>query len=212
MQQLDRTGEASNLGELGNLYSQTGRLEEAVAFFRQAADIYVRLRDKRNEGIGCNNLAAILMGLQLYGEARRELYRAIECKQPFGDVAEIWTTWDNLSTLEQATGNAQAAEAARGQAIASYLAYRRADGESQSNQAQLFDIVFQAIQQGETTEAEQTLDELSRGDIPAWARTLVAGLRAILRGNRDPSLAADPNLSYLAAAELQLLLEALHAK
>jgi hypothetical protein len=34
----------------------------------------------------------------------------------------------------------------------------------------------------------------------------------MLRGERDPALAADPNLNYVNAVELQLLLEALHAK
>jgi hypothetical protein len=140
--------------------------------------------------------------------ARRELRQAIECNQHFGHAAQPWTTWAILHTLEQDTGNAQAAEAARIQAIASYLAYRRAGGESQSNQAPLFARVFQAIQQGATTEAEQYLDELSKADIPASGQTLIAGLRAILRGDRDPALEADPNLDYGNAVELQLLLEA----
>jgi hypothetical protein len=149
--------------------------------------------------------------LQRYDEARRELLRAIECKPPFGHAAQPWTTWAILYDLEQATGNAQAAEAARGEAIASYLAYRRVGGESQSNAAQLFAIVFQTIQQGATTEAEQYLDERPKEDHPLWAKTLAAGLRAILRGDRDPALATDPNLDYRNAAELQLLLEALQS-
>ncbi len=211
MQQQNRAGEASSLTQLGTLYNQMGRLEEAVSFCRQAADIAVQLQDNGKEGLRRSNLANILIKLKRYDEARRELHRAIECNQPFGHAAQPWTTWNILHDLELATGNAQAAEAARGQAIASYLAYRRAGGESQSNQAQLFAIVFQAIQQGATTEAEQYLDELSKGDVPAWGQTLAAGLRAILRGDRDPAFAADPNLYYRDAAELQLLLEALNS-
>ena len=208
VQQQNRAGEASSLGELGNLYSQMGRLEEAATFFRQASDTYVRLQNQRYEGAARSNLANTLIELQRYDEARRELHRAIECKQAFGHAAEPWTTWAILHDLEQATGNAKAAEAARGQAIASYLAYRRAGGESQSNQAQLFALVLQAIQKGATTEAEQYLDEWSSEDDPLWAKALVAGLRAILRGDRDLALAADPNLSYDDAVELQLLLDA----
>jgi len=179
------------------------------AVLEQAADIFIRLGDKRYEGVGRNNLARILIKLKRYDEARRELNRAIECIKPFGHAAQPWQTWDILHDLEHATGNVQAAEAARGQAIASYLAYRRVGGQSQSNQAQHFAIVFQAIQQDATTEAEQYLDELSRGDIPAWLQTSVAGLQAILRGDRHPALAANPNMDYLNAAELQLLLEKL---
>ena len=209
VQQQNRAGEAASLTELGNLYGQMGRLEEAATFFRQAVDIYTRLQDKRYEGGTRSNLAYTLIKLQRYDEARSELHRAIECKQPFGHAAQLWTTWDILHNLEQATGDAQAAEAARGQAIVSYLAYRRAGGECQSNAAQLFAIVRQAIEQDATTEVEQTLDELSRRDIPALLQTLVAKLRAILRGDRDPALAADPNLEFMDAVELQLLLEKL---
>ncbi|MCI0388813.1 MAG: hypothetical protein MOB07_08625, partial [Acidobacteria bacterium] len=127
-------------------------------------------------------------------------------------TAEPWKTWSILHDLEQATGDAGAAKAARGQAIASYLAYRRAGGESKSDQAELFALVFQAIQQGATTEAEQTLTELSDRDAPASYKTLLVKLQAILRGDRNPTLAADPNLDYRNAAELQLLLEGLGAK
>jgi len=101
---------------------------------------------------------------------------------------------------------------AGGVVTASYLAYRRAGGESQSNQAELLAMVFQAIQEGATTEAEQTLAELSKGDIPVWLKTLLAKLQAILRGDRDPALAADPNLTYASVVELQLLLEGWGAK
>ena len=209
VQQQDRSGEARSLTELGNLYSQTGRLEEAATFYRQAADIHARLQDQRNEGAALGNLAHVLIKLQCYDEARAELRRAIEYKQPFGHAAEAWKDWNNLHDMEQAIGDTQAAAAAREQAIASYLAYRRAGGESQSNQAQLFALVIQAIRQDSTDEAEQALAELSNRDIPASFETLLAKLQAILCGDRNPALAADPNLFYDHAVELQLLLEGL---
>jgi tetratricopeptide (TPR) repeat protein len=45
-----RSNEAGSLGELGNLYNAWGRPEQAVAFYRQAADIYTALGDQRYEG------------------------------------------------------------------------------------------------------------------------------------------------------------------
>jgi tetratricopeptide (TPR) repeat protein len=90
-----------------------GRLEEAVAFCRQAADIHVKLQDLRNEGRDRNNLAHTLIKLQRFEEARCELQRAIECLKPFGHAAEPWMTWHILHDLEQATGNPQAAAEAR---------------------------------------------------------------------------------------------------
>jgi tetratricopeptide (TPR) repeat protein len=211
VQQKNLAGEAHSLGELGNLYNEMGRLEEAVTFYRQAADIYTKLQDLRWEGAARNNLARTLIKLHRFEEARRELQCAIECKKPFGHVAELWKTWAILYNLEQATGNPQAAAEARRQAIESYASYRRAGGASQSNVAELYDMVIQAIQQGATTEVEQQLAELSREDLPLSSMALLSKLQAILRGDRDRALADDPDLYYGDAAELQLLLEQLSA-
>jgi tetratricopeptide (TPR) repeat protein len=202
--------EASSLLELGNLYVQMGRLEEAVTFYRQAVDIYA-MQDLRHEGVVRSNLAGTLIKLQRFEEARPELQRAVECKKPYGHAAEPWKTWEILYTLEQATGNPQAAAEARRRAIESYLAYRRAGRESQSNVAELYDLVIQAIQQGATSEVEQQLAELSSENVPPQFTALPAKLHAILRGTRAPALADDPDLPYRDAAELQLLLERLSA-
>lgn len=212
VQQKNRSYEADSLGELGNLYKQIGRLEEAVTFYSQAAEIYAKLPNLRHEGFARNNLANTLIRLERYDEARRELLLAIKCLKTFGHAAELWKTWAILHNLEQATGDEQAAAAAREQAIACYLEYRRAGGESKSNQFRFFALAFQAIQQGATTEAEQKLAELSKEDVPLWFQTLLAKLQAILSGDRNPALAADPNLEFGDAAELQLLLETLGAK
>jgi len=212
VQQHDRSQEACNLNELGALYDQMERLEEAANLYQQAIIVYDGLHDERHEGAVRNNLAVTLIKLQRCEEARRELLRAFECKQPLGNAAVIWYSWATLHYLEQASGNFQAAEAAREQAIDSYLAYRRAHGESLSSGARLIGAVLLAIEQNTTVIGEQSLDELAEEDHPLAGKTLVAALRTILRGNRDPALAADPNLSFEDAAELQLLLEALNAK
>ncbi len=209
VQQKDLAGEAASLGELGTLYSVWGRLEEAAKCFRQAADIYVRLNDENHEGTVRNNLAFALFQMQQYDEARRELLRAIECKEPYGHAAELWKTWDILHDLEQASGNAEAAARARARAVESYLAYRRASGQSMELGAQLCAAVAQAIERGETAELEQRLTELSGEDVAPSAKVLFAKVQAILRGERDGALAADPELNYRDAVELQLLLEAL---
>jgi len=212
VQQRDRAGEAGSLTELGNLYDAWGRLEEAVNCCRQAADIYVELQDHFNEGKDRNNLADTLIKLQRYEEARRELQRAIECKQPYGHAALPWTTWDILYDLETATGNPTAAAAARAQAIAAYRAYRHDGGESQMPGAQLAALVLQAIRQGDTGEAEQALNQVAAADIPHSAKFMISKLQAILGGACDPALATDPALHYTDAVEVELLLEAVRTE
>src|SRR5262249_46972309 len=157
VQQRDRSGEASALHELGTLYNNMGRPEEAVACYRQAADICVTMVDLMHEGLIRSNFAATLMTLQRYDEARQELQRAIECKKPFGHAAEPWKAWARLHNLEQATGNESAAANAWQQAVQCYLAYRRAGGESHTPGGQLCDLIVHAIRQGDTTEVAQLL-------------------------------------------------------
>lgn len=203
-------GEADSLIELGNLYGAGGHLEEAVTFSRQAADIYIMLRDVAREGRARSNLADTLIRLQQYDAARRELQRAIECKRPFGHAAEPWRTWAILHNLEQATGHSQAAADAWQQAVQSYLAYRRDGGENHNPGARLCAQIAHAIQQGATTEAAQFLAQAAAAtDTQPWLKAMLPKLQAILSGDRGPALAADPALYYRDAAELLLLLERL---
>ena len=209
VQQKNLSGEAASLSELGVLYGMWGRLEEAAKCLRQAADIHVRLQDEYREGSVRSNLAFVLLQMQQYDEARRELLRAIECRESYGHATELWKTWDILHDLEQVSGNAEAAARARARAVESYLAYRRDGGQSMDFGAQLCAAAAQAIEQGKTTELEQQLIELSGEDVPPSAKVLFAKVQAILRGERDGALAADPELKYHDAVELQLLLEEL---
>jgi tetratricopeptide (TPR) repeat protein len=209
VREINLAGQGSSLTQLGSLYGRMGRLEETVTFYRQAAEVYVRAQDFAHEGVVRNNLAGTLIKLGRYDEARREVQRAVECKGTYGHAAEHWKTWSILEDLERATGHAEAAQAARRQAMETYLAYRRARGVSQSHQAQLFSLVAQAIQQNAETEAAQQLNRL---DVPPHFTALIRQLQAVLAGDRDPALAADPELSFWNAAELQLLLEELSGK
>jgi tetratricopeptide (TPR) repeat protein len=212
VQQKNRAGEADSLNELGNLYDDMGRLEEASTFYRQAADIYGKLQNLEREGRPRNNLANTLIKLRRFDEARRELQRAIECKQPYGHAATPWTTWMILHNLEQATGNPSAAIDARQKAIQAYLAYRRDGGENQSSGAQWCAVTAQLIQQGEADKGLRGLQQLLQTDLSKGALALVAKLQAILRGSRDPALAEDTALDYDDAAELLLLLERLRTR
>ncbi len=134
----DVAGQAGTLVQLGNLYDdELDRPEEAVAFYRQAADKYVEGSDTAKEGRARNNLGKTLRKLRRLDEARQEIRRAIECKAQFGHAAEPWKSWSILADIETDAGNPAAAAEAKGKAIASYLAYRRDGGENHAAQVAL---------------------------------------------------------------------------
>jgi tetratricopeptide (TPR) repeat protein len=201
----NRSGEATTLSSLGRLYSEMERPEEAALFFRQAVDLSVTLGDSRKEGLRRSNLADQLLRLKRYPEARNELLRAIECKRPFGHVAEPWKTFHILYKLEQTVGDEPAAEKARKLAIQAYLAYRRDGGENQTSYGKLFALL--------ASDPEQAAAKLARlaqeQELPKYLVPLIPKLQAVLAGSRDPALADDPALDYDDAAELLLLIEKL---
>lgn len=200
-------GEADSLLELGNLYFQCDRLEEAVTFYRKAADTYTKQQNLNSEGLVRSNLAITLIKLQRYDDARRELLRAIECNAPFGHASAPWKTWDILCDLEKATGNHPAAEAARQEAIESYLAYRCAGGVSQHSLSDLFALVATSLQENQAEAARQQLEQISAEDIPQRVKSLIAKLQALLQRDCSPNLVNDPSLDYCTIVELRLLLE-----
>ncbi|WP_022953341.1 TIR domain-containing protein [Leucothrix mucor] len=203
-----KAGEAASLGELGNLYASSGRQEQALGFYQQAAGIYATLGNLRYEGAARTNVATMLVALEQYDEARLQLLRAIRCQQGRGSDIAPWITFAILHNLEQLSGNPQCAYEARQKALNSYLVYRRGGGENHSGVGRLALSARQAIQQGNTAGLEQVISSA----ITNYAqenKIFLHKLRAIIKGERDLVLVEDEYLRYDMAAELIILLEAL---
>jgi tetratricopeptide (TPR) repeat protein len=207
----DRAAQASSLGQLGNLYgAELNRPEEAVTFFRQAADIYVELGNLRYEGAARSNIAATLRKLTRYDEARPEIMRAIECDRQFGHAAEPWTAFDILHDIEVAVGNQAAARAAWQQGRAAYLAYRQQGGYARFGGGKLVDHVLGLMAQQQGDEIEPLFNQLAINPNTADSlKQLMQAVITILSGSRDPALADDPALYYRDAAETLFLIERL---
>ncbi len=196
---------ANTLMQLGNLYREMDRPEEAVAYYRQAADIRGLLGDAAREGAARGNLADTLFNLKRFDEARPEIDRAIQSKKPHGHAARPWMTWSVLHRLEHAVGDQAAAARARAAAVSTFLTFRRAGGENHEPAGRPCATFADALHAGKTDEIQRRLAELTE---PSWA-SLIGVLRAILSGSRDPGVADDPALDYMEAAEVTLLLEKL---
>jgi tetratricopeptide (TPR) repeat protein len=209
----DQAGQASTLGQLGNLYAGVlQRSEEAVPFYLRAAEISSSINDALGEGRQWNNLAATLSKLQRLEEARQAIRRAIECSSPFGHAASPWTSWDILADIETAAGNSAAATDARHQALDAFLAYRRDGGENQSASGRLALAIREALANGDPAETASLLQQLAADPQAASLLPFLTALQAITAGSRDRCLAEDPGLSYDQAAEVLLLIEALEAE
>ncbi len=212
VQQKDAAGEATSLLHLGNLYNGMGRFEEAVIFYRQAANKNVEIKNIKSEGLARYGLAIPLMLLKRYDEAREEIQRSLECIKPYGHTTNPWKAWAILHLIEQAQGNQEAVARAWQMAIKLYLAYRRDGGENHDPGGRLCLAFWQAIQDNKTKEMANRLSQLaSDPQIDPSLRPLISKLQAILKGSRNPELAADPELEYDDAAEVLFLLEKLGA-
>ena len=206
--QNNQAGQATSLGQLGNLYDNSlQRPEEAVTFYRQAADIYLEAGDLRSEGMARNNIANTLITLQRYEEAQTEINRAIECKSQFGHAARLWTSFAILHDLETAMDNSAAAHTAWLQARDVYLAYRQQGGYAQYNGGKLVDAVLGMMAEEPIENIQSQLNQLANDEDTADSiKQFIEAIIAILKGSRDTSLADNPALSYSNAAEVLYLL------
>ncbi|HMX40925.1 MAG TPA: tetratricopeptide repeat protein, partial [Saprospiraceae bacterium] len=206
IREKNMAGEASSLGQLGNLYNAMGRLEDALRMYERAAGIYAQLKDARYEGFVRNNLANTLLKLRRPAEARTELQRAIECDAQFGHAARPWTTWAILSNLETSEGNSAAATTARQKAMSAYAAYRRDGGESQSDRFPLIEASKKAIQEGQQEAMIAYLESTLEPGDPIRYVACIRALLSLLRGQASAGLADDPELYYMDAVEIGALL------
>ncbi len=203
-------GQAHTLGQLGILYGEViNRPEEAVNFYRQAADKYVEINDAAGEGRQRNNLAVLLRRLRRLDEARQEIRWAIECGAQFGHSSSPWASLSILADIETDDGAPAAAAEAKRKAIACYLAYRRDGGENHNTDGRICLAATQSLLAGDPDEAASLLQQLAANPDAAWLHPFIRALQAVVAGSRDRTLAEAPELNYSMAAEILFLIETL---
>ncbi len=207
----NQAGQASALLQLGNLYFvNLQRAEEAVVFYKRAAEIYCAIGDTASEGNAMTNLANTLRKLQRLDEARDAITRAIQCKQVFGHAAGAWVSWDILAGILTEAGNPAVATEARKKARTAFLTYRRDGGENQFPDGRVAQSIH-ALTKIEPAEAASLLHQLAADSKTGLIPPFLNALQAVVAGSRDVFLAEDHGLSYSEAAEVLLLIEALEA-
>ncbi len=209
----DVAGQADTLNQLANLYDDIlDRPEDAVTFYRQAADSYVASQDQAKEGVTRSNLAVTLHKLGRFDEARQEAERALACKTPFGHTAEPWKTWALLAKIEADAGEPAPAAEAKRKAVACYVTYRRDGGENHSVSGRIIHAITQSLLTGDTASAASLLQQLAVDPKMARLRRFLQALRAIVGGSRDLALADMPELEHTMSAEILFLIETLQQR
>jgi hypothetical protein len=204
-------GQASTLGQLGNLYKDhLRRYEEAAALYRQAADKLSEIRDLAGEALARSGMALAFQRLDRLDEARHEIGRAIESSEPFGHTVAPWKFWGILASIETDAGNPGAAAAANRKAIVCYLAYRRDGGENHAVTGRICLAVTQPLLAGDAPTAASLLQQLAaHPNASGSLGTFIRALQAIVASSRDRTLADAPDLDYEMAAEILFLIETL---
>jgi len=210
----NRTKEASTSAQIASLHRHQGRLNDAAATYRKAIALYCVLGDAAKVSSVQYNLGATLHQSGRFGEAREALKAAVAIKMQLGHAAEPWNAWWSPSGLERDANQPDAAAVACAQAMTMYWAYRTMEGGATKTWPPIVVGVGKLLLAHGPDAALMALQQLHSNDAPhdplSWIAILRA-LDAIVAGQRDRTLAEDPALDPLAAAELQLLLESLIA-
>ena len=201
--------EAGALCELGTLYMDWGKVEQSINFFRKSIDTYEAIKKPLLESFARDNLAILLFYNGEYHQARVELNKAIICKTDFGSASKPWVTWNLLSRLDRIEADTAGANITRQKALDTFLLFRKEGGENNNIVGRLALDVGYAINQGNTAEAEQVIEELLEQDGWQEAKKFLHTLLAIIVGGRSLALTEDKGLYFEEAAELILLLESL---
>lgn len=201
-------GQANTLSQLGSLYLVLDRPEDAAYFFLQAAEKFEKIPDPAKEGITRTNRAETLRILRRFDEARKEILRAIECKNGLGHAVHPWATWHVLGTLEEDEGQLTSAAESKRKARDCYLTYRREGGENHFQAGSICLVILPLITINPAAAAAQ-LRQLAADPKAARLIPFIQALVVIAAGSRDKALADAPGLDYTMAAEILFLIETL---
>ena len=204
-------GQASSLNMLGNLYNdKLNKPQQALDFYQQALVIYRQLQDNKSMGVAHNNIAATLLGMQHFAEAKKYTEQALQYNLPLGHVAQPWKSYDILCQIERGLNQPALANTAWQNARDCYLAYRLQGGYPQTQGGKLADEVYQLVVDKQIDQAVELLNQIIDNEQnPDWYKLLAQVLLQITTGQRDKTRADNDELTYSSAAEILYLIERL---
>ena len=147
----DRQAEGATLNNIGSVYGELGRFDDALGCFRQALDVAVEIGDRFGEAIALQNLGEAYHYLLQHGKAARCFRQALQIARDNDDPQIEGLTLTNLGNACLATGQAAAAQVHYEQALAVRLRAGDQQGEAETRR-KLGDLLHAS---GKTADAHQ---------------------------------------------------------
>jgi tetratricopeptide (TPR) repeat protein/CHAT domain-containing protein len=131
----DRQGEAQTLGNLGSVYAQQGRWEEAIANYEKALEIFRALGDRQGEAQTLGNLGSVYAQQGRWEEAIANYEKALEIFRALGDRQGEAQTLGNLGSVYRLQGRWEEAIANYEKALEIFheLGDRHGEGKTLNN-------------------------------------------------------------------------------
>lgn len=150
-----RAGEAVNLNNIGQIYSNQGQYEKALTLYQQALAIYKEIGNRLGEAITLNNIGQIYDNLRQYEQAIKFHQQALAIYKEVGDKAGSGVALSNIGQVyEQQNKSAQALNFYQ-----QALAIHKEIGDKSGEGIALRNIGSILLQTGKFTDASTTLQD-----------------------------------------------------
>ena len=216
-ERLPHSSLAVTLEELGLLFFDQERFTESVPFFVRA--IEYAGAPERTLGARIHAAMAFLRIPNGFDEARRYIQPLIPWLETSGSFHGKWEPWLVLRNIEKEADNEAAAGEAERRLIDCYMEYRRRGGACDPRLNSevrgmdlrgLFQGINDAMQSGDTTEAEQLVRDYKKRRA-GKGNDFADALLSIMNGNYEPAILKHPELHWVVLAEFVLLIEKVRA-
>jgi tetratricopeptide (TPR) repeat protein len=186
--------------ETGDCLSKLGRLDEAAAMYQRTIKLFEQKNRIRDAAVCKGQLGTVRLFQKRHAEALKFYGEARDTFEALREPRQVAAIWHQIGMVHERAGQFELAEQAYRQSLA--IKVREGDLAGQASTMNQLGNLYTL----------QILSQLAEDpDTPPFGRALVAKLQSLLAGDRDPALASDPDLHYIDAAELLLLLETLRS-
>ena len=142
----DRSGEAVTLNNIGLVYNNIGKAQEALKYFQQALLISREVGDRSGEAVTLNNIGLVYNNIGKAQEALKYFQQALPINREVGDRRGVSVTLNNIGLVYLNIGKAQKALKYFEQVlpISREVSHRRQEATTLNNIGAVYDSIGKA--------------------------------------------------------------------